>query len=72
VSLWGRVGTNAAFMVHVDGASADEAREYVMRWALTSEGRAANIVNFITDPMWRSYASTYEDGYGLCSGFAGR
>jgi hypothetical protein len=66
----GRVGTNAAFMVHVDGASADEAREYVMRWALTSEGRAANIVNFITDPMWRSYASTYQDGYGLCSGFA--
>jgi hypothetical protein len=65
----GRVGTNAAFMVHVDGASADEAREYVMHWALTSEGRAANIVNFITDPMWRSYASTYEDGYGLCNDF---
>ncbi len=62
----GRVGTNAAFMVHVDGASADEAREYVMRWALTSERRAENIVNFITDPMWRSYASTYQDGYGLC------
>ena len=65
----GRVGTNAAFMVHVDGASADEAREYVMRWALTSERRAENIVNFITDPMWRSYASTYQDGYGLCNEF---
>ena len=65
----GRVGTNAAFMVHVDGASADEAREYVMRWALTSERRAENIVNFITDPMWRSYASTYQDGYGLCKEF---
>jgi len=65
----GRVGINAAFMMHVDGASADEAREYVMRWALTSEKRAANIVNFITDPMWRSYASTYEDGYGLCNEF---
>jgi hypothetical protein len=65
----GRVGTNAAFMMHVDGASADEAREYVMRWALTSEKRAENIVNFITDPMWRSYASTYQDGYGLCSEF---
>ena len=65
----GRVGTNAAFMVHVDGASADEAREYVMRWALTSEKRAANMVDFITDPMWRSYASTYQDGYGLCSDF---
>jgi hypothetical protein len=40
-----------------------------MRWALTSEKRAANIVNFITDPMWRSYASTYQDGYGLCNEF---
>jgi hypothetical protein len=65
----GRVGTNAAFMLHVDGASVDEAREYVMRWALTSEKRATTIVNFITDPMWRSYASTYQDGYGLCNEF---
>jgi hypothetical protein len=64
-----RVATNAAFMVHVDGATADEAREYVMQWALTSERRASSIVNFITDPMWRSYASTYQDGYDLCNRF---
>jgi hypothetical protein len=64
-----RVATNAAFKLHVDGATVDEAREYVMRWALTSERRASNIVNFITDPMWRSYASTYQDGYDLCNRF---
>ena len=57
----------------VDGARGrrplDEAREYVMRWALTSERRAENVVNFITDPMWRSYAITYTMATGLCKEF---
>ena len=65
----GRAGINAAFMLHVDGATVEEAREYVMWWALASEKRAANIVDFVSNPMWRSYASTYQDGYDLCHGF---
>ncbi len=63
------VGTNAALMLHVDGASVDEARAYVMKWALASEQRAGHVIAFITDPMWRSYITTYPNGYRLCKEF---
>jgi hypothetical protein len=63
------VGTNAALKLHVDGASVGEAREYVMRWALASEKRADHVIAFINDPMWRSYVTTYPNGYKLCGEF---
>ena len=63
------IGTNAALMLHVDGASVDEAREYVKNWALASEQRAGHVMAFITDPMWRSYITTYPNGYRLCGDF---
>ncbi len=40
-----------------------------MRWALTSRKRAEHAVRFRTDPVWRSYSSTYTDGYELCRDF---
>jgi hypothetical protein len=55
--------------MHVDGASVDEAREYVMHWALASEKRAGHVIGFINDPMWRSYVTTYTNGYKLCGEF---
>lgn len=63
------VATNAAFKRHVDGASVDEAREYVMHWALASEKRAGHVIDFIDDPMWRSYVTTYPNGHKLCQEF---
>jgi hypothetical protein len=63
------VPTNAALKLHVDGASVDEARKYVMHWALASEKRAAHVIAFINDPMWRSYITTYPNGYKLCGDF---
>ena len=63
------VSTNAALKLHVDGVSVDEAREYVMQWALTSEKRASHAISFINDPMWRSYITTYPNGYRLCKEF---
>jgi hypothetical protein len=63
------VATNAALLLHVDGASVDEAREYVMKWALASEKRAGHVIGFINDPMWRSYITTYPNGYKLCGDF---
>ena len=53
---------NAALMLHEDGASEDEAAAYLERWALASESRARHNVSFATDPVWRSYVSTYADG----------
>ena len=43
-----------------------------MRWALTSRKRAEQGVRFITDPVWRSYVTTYTDGYDLCRRFRRR
>jgi hypothetical protein len=63
------VATNAALLLHVDGATVDEAREYVMKWALASEKRAGHVIGFINDPMWRSYITTYPNGYKLCGDF---
>jgi len=63
------VGTNAAYLLHVDGASVDEAREYVMHWALASEKRANQVISFINDPMWRTYITTYPNGHLLCKDF---
>ena len=63
------VATNAAFLLHVDGGSIDEAREYVMHWALASEKRAKHVISFIDDPMWRSYITTYPNGHKLCQRF---
>jgi len=41
------------------------------RWALTSDRRAASAVRFMTHPVWRSYVTTYTDGYRICSDFVG-
>jgi hypothetical protein len=64
-----RVGGNAALLVHSRGASADEARRYLMRWGLMSERRAAQGVKFLVDPTWRAYVTTYADGYRVCREF---
>ena len=57
---------NAAIMLHVDGVSTDEAAEYLRRWELSSEDRAAKHVEFVTDRWGRAYIRTYTDGYDLC------
>lgn len=67
----GRVRGNAALLLHTRGASTEEAVDYVMRWALSSRKRAEHSVRFITDPVWRSYVTTYTDGYDLCRDFVG-
>lgn len=65
----GRVRGNAALMLHTRGASEEDAVEYVMRWGLTSRKRAEHSVRFMTDPVWRSYVTTYTDGYDRCRDF---
>lgn len=64
--------TNAAFMLHEDGAATDEAEEYLREWALESNEKAARTVAFLTDPSSRAYMSAYTDGRRLCRDFAQR
>jgi hypothetical protein len=60
------VGGNVAHMLHSEGRSLEEARDYLMRWGLTSPERADQALRFIADPTWRSYSITYAEGYRLC------
>ena len=64
--------TNAAFMLHEDGAATGEAEEYLREWALDSNEKAARTVAFVTDPSYRAYVSAYTDGRRLCRDFAER
>jgi hypothetical protein len=61
-----RVVGNGALMLHEDGVSPGVARDYLMRWGLSSQHRAEHNVRFMTDPVWRSYITTYADGHALC------
>jgi hypothetical protein len=63
------VGGNIALLIHTRGASEEEAIDYSMRWGLRSRKRAEHSVRFITDPLWRSYITTYTAGYDLCREF---
>jgi hypothetical protein len=62
---------NVALMLHSDGATADEGRDYLMRWGLSSAERAAHQLEFVLDPVWRAYVPTYVEGYELCHAFVG-
>jgi hypothetical protein len=63
------VGTNGALLLHERGASLDEVRAYLMRWALVSPERAAKSLEFIVDPTWRTYVACYSEGRRLARGF---
>ena len=67
----GYVARNVALLIHTRGASEEEAIEYSIKWALRSRKRAEQSIRFVTDPVWRSYVSTYTDGYELCREFVG-
>jgi hypothetical protein len=66
-----RVSGNVALMIHARGAAPEEGRQYLMRWAFSSERRSTHQISFITDPVWRSYVTTYADGYHVCRDFVG-
>jgi hypothetical protein len=66
------VGVNAAFMLHEDGATPDEAEAYMREWGLESDQRAKRTVAFLTAPTSRAYISAYTDGRRLCRSFADR
>ena len=63
----GSVSANAAFLVHEDGATIEDAADYIERWRLESRARAEHGVRFLADPLWRSYVTTYTDGERVCA-----
>ena len=65
------VSLNAALLIHEDGMDADDAVEYVRRWAGVGPERAAHVVRFVTVPNWRAYVVTYSAGQDLCRAYHG-
>jgi hypothetical protein len=64
---WAQV--NAALMVHDDGASEDEAREYLGRWGLLTPEWTAHMIQFFKQPTSRTYVLTYSAGRDLCDAY---
>ena len=60
---------NAALMLYEDGASEDQGRAYLERWALLTPELAAHVIGFLTDPTSRTYIITYLAGRDLCSAY---
>ena len=60
------VATNAARLLHLDGASEDEVIDYYVHWQLVPRGHAEKMLEFLTHPAWRAYISSYSSGYELC------
>jgi hypothetical protein len=62
---------NAAILVHDRGRPAEEAVDYLARWALLSPPRAAKAVEFLVDPTWRAYVFCYIEGLRRCRAYVG-
>jgi hypothetical protein len=67
--LGNAVRGNVALLLHVDGASQDDAVAYAERWGLLPRNRAEKVVQFQTDPTWRAYIFCYIDGLRLCRAY---
>ena len=65
------VRTNAALMVHEEGASERETLDYLERYGLVTEERARQQYAFLTNPLWRPYEFTYTVGRDLVQGWLG-
>ena len=56
------VRQNAAIMLHDRGVDAEEVIAYQQRWSMAREEQARQRLQFMTDPLWRAYTSTYVEG----------
>jgi hypothetical protein len=59
------VDGNAALLLHRDGRPAEEVRRYVDRYALRTPGETARAMEFLQNPLFRSYVFTYAKGKAL-------
>jgi hypothetical protein len=59
--LWG----NAAFMFHDQKKSTDEIISYLQKYEMSTQEEANKAIQFISNPLYRSYIFTYHIGYDL-------
>jgi hypothetical protein len=56
---------NAAFLLHEQGVDARGVGDYIQKYGLESEVEARKAVEFLSTPLYRSYAFTYYCGSGM-------
>lgn len=56
---------NTAFMLHDQNVSTDEIGAYLQSYGLYSETEVRQTIDFISNPLYRSYIFTYHVGYDL-------
>ncbi len=66
---WAEV--NASLMLHEEGASDEEIRAYMERWALMTPQISAHVLRFMKDPTSRTYIICYPAGRALCGAWVG-
>lgn len=66
-----RVAHNVALMLHEQGRSVDEARDFALRWSLRPEPEVQKLLDFGLHPVWRAYVVVYEVGAALVRAFVG-
>ena len=59
------VRVNAALMRHADGASHEDVLDYLIRMGRFAPHLAAKRLEFIEDPLWRTYVFVYDEGEAL-------
>jgi len=59
---------NAAFLLHEQGADAREVGDYIQEYGLRTEEEASKAIEFLSIPLYRSYAFTYHRGSELVRG----
>ncbi len=59
------VDGNAALLLHRDGRPAEEVRRYIDRYALRTPGETARAMEFLQNPLFRSYVFNYAKGKAL-------
>lgn len=59
------VRQDAALMLHDRHVDPEEVVGYLRRWLLVPEGKAHQLVRFLSHPLWRAYTTTYVEGHRL-------
>jgi hypothetical protein len=65
----GKVGINQMLLLHREGASEEKVVKYGIRYGLVNEQQSRKSLEFLKDPLWRSYVTLYPLGYERVKGF---
>jgi len=70
-SVLSKVRSNAALMLHDEHLDSDFVTTEIERLALLPNSRAKKTIDFLSDPLWRTYIFCYEEGLPLCRKYTG-